>query len=983
MNKILFTNYTKSVFFIIFYLFNQSYCKAQANAGLVDNSFSVGSGLDQDIRTIAIQSDGKVLIGGAFSNYNGFACNGIARLNQDGSFDQSFNSGGVGTNNSVYKIIVLPDGKIMMVGFFTSYNGTTINRIARLNQNGTLDNTFTPGTGANIWTSEIIQQADGNFMIGGNFDRINGATINRIARLNPNGTLNLSFNPGTGADSYVYAIAEQADKKLVIGGIFTAYNGTPINRIARLNDNGTLDNTFNVGTGVDLVVYSISIQQDGKIIIAGNFTNYNGTPVNRILRLNTNGSIDNTYNIGTGANTWIYSTLLQSDGKLLVAGYFTSFNGTLRNRIIRLNNDGSIDNSFNPGTGSPSFIYALAIQPDGKILTGGGFSTFNGKNYKRLVRLKGNPLKPTNIIRGSVYFDENGDCIRQSSEKAIPSAMVKATPGNTYGISDDLGNYTIGVEANAIPYVISKAYNSIYEKLLISKCVPSYSLTLTGTNIDTCCFDFADSIRQCSILNISIQSSRMRRCFTNTTFVNYCNYGSIAASSTQIRVEYPSYVVPISSVPAWTSKSGSVLIYDLGTVAGGYCGKITIVDSVVCGIESIRGLTQCIKASISPVSDCVAENSSWDRSSTKVSGKCVNEKVRFSIKNNGTGNMIDSLPYRIYQNDTLIFTGNYKLISLDSLVIYCTADKQTIRIEADQHALHPGKSRPRCTVEACGSSSSGPSITTLVSSAPHDDLNEEEAVSCNIIVDSYDPNDKKSAPEGVGSTNQITPGEELEYTIRFQNTGSDVAYTVKIIDTLDTAFDLASFTKGSSSHPYTLQISGNNPRVLIFTFYNINLPDSTTNKLGSNGLVSFRIKIPASCPLGTSIKNQAYIYFDYNSPITTNQTLHTTGINVEEDFSKGVKIQVGELSTNMRHSIFSFAKIYPNPSDGNITIEIPTYSSGMELRIYSCIGSLKKSFKLNSTSSQQIDLNVLQEGLYVYEIWQEGRRSSIGKLQIQ
>jgi uncharacterized repeat protein (TIGR01451 family) len=239
-------------------------------------------------------------------------------------------------------------------------------------------------------------------------------------------------------------------------------------------------------------------------------------------------------------------------------------------------------------------------------------------------------------------------------------------------------------------------------------------------------------------------------------------------------------------------------------------------------------------------------------------------------------------------------------------------------------------------------------------------------------------------PIGIGATNMVAPGTKLEYTIRFQNTGTDTAYTVRVIDTLDVNLDEASFTQGASSHPYTLNISGKGQAVLAFNFYNINLPDSTTNKLGSNGLVTFRVTIPSNTTLGTQIKNKAHIFFDYNSAIVTNETMHTVDNTIYTDLSRGSMVQVGQVISGINRGYNkSQVKIYPNPSAGIITVEIPESKNNSEMRIISITGVLQKSVKLINTSVQQVNLEGISQGMYLYEIWEEGERKAGGMLQVK
>jgi uncharacterized delta-60 repeat protein len=360
---------------------------ARLNAdGSLDTGFNPGSGAESFILSISLQPDGKILIGGGFTSYNATARNRIARLNADGSLDTGFNPGS-GANNSLQSITVQVDGKILIGGFLTSYNGTGLNRIARVNADGSLDNGFNPVTGANGLVAPIALQADGKILIGGQFTSYNDIGRNRIARLNANGSLDTGFNPGTGTSGPIFSIALQADGKILIGGDFFDYNGTGRNRIARLNAEGGLDTGFNPGSGADNQVWSIATQGDGKILIGGFFTSYNGTGRNRIARLNTDGSLDTGFNPGTGANTSLLSITVQPDGKILIGGGFTSYNGTGRNRIARLNANGSLDTGFNPGTGASNTIRSTAVQSDGKILIGGDFTSYNGTGRNYIARL--------------------------------------------------------------------------------------------------------------------------------------------------------------------------------------------------------------------------------------------------------------------------------------------------------------------------------------------------------------------------------------------------------------------------------------------------------------------------------------------------------------------------------------------------------------------------------------------------------------------
>jgi len=358
-----------------------------------DQGFSLGDGPNYGISTINLEPDGKLFLGGAFTRFDSTQVGRVAQVNADGSLDTSFNPGGSGTGSPLTCSTIQPDGKIIIAGYFSSYNGTGGQfQLSRLIANGALDASFTHvsgGVNASILTISV--QADGRIIIGGYFSLFGSMSRSRIARLNADGSLDNSFDPGTGFyhvnGAQVQTVALQADGKIIVGGDFTQFNGAARNRIARLNADGSLDPAFNPGAGADQLIRSIALQSDGKIIIGGDLTSYGGIACGGIARLNADGSLDTSFDPGTGADGSVYTTTLQPNGKVLVGGVFPGFNGTSLRNLVRLNSDGSLDPSFDPGTGPDLAVNAICIQPDGKILVSGNFRTYNGVVRPHLLRL--------------------------------------------------------------------------------------------------------------------------------------------------------------------------------------------------------------------------------------------------------------------------------------------------------------------------------------------------------------------------------------------------------------------------------------------------------------------------------------------------------------------------------------------------------------------------------------------------------------------
>lgn len=357
--------------------------------GTVDAPYDPSMSVGHLVQAIALQTDGKSVVAGNFKTAGGQDHEGIARVNTDGTIDANFNPSADGLVNC---LAVQNDGRIVLGGAFSNINGNPRNGIARLNADGTIETsaTFNIGAGADNVVYAVALQPDGKILIGGLFTQVQGTARKGIARLFANGLLDPSFNPGAGASDAVYSIAVQTDGKIVIGGVFQTVNGVARNRIARLTATGAVDTTFNPpGGGVNDRVTSLALQKDGKVLLGGFFTVVNGVGRNRIARLNANGTLDTTFTPGGGADNRVYTLALQSNGKVVIGGLFQNFNGIGRNRIARLNANGTLDTGFNPGTGADNEVDAVAVQEDGSLLVGGLFQNFNGVARRGMVRLSG------------------------------------------------------------------------------------------------------------------------------------------------------------------------------------------------------------------------------------------------------------------------------------------------------------------------------------------------------------------------------------------------------------------------------------------------------------------------------------------------------------------------------------------------------------------------------------------------------------------
>ena len=360
--------------------------------GDLDPSFSASVFDKGTVTTMARQTDGKIVVAGSFASINGVLRQNVARLNADGTLDQTFDPGSqiVG---EIDGIAVQPDGKVLLGGFHLYFvnNDQFMGRsLVRLNANGSIDTTFDTLTfgDANSTIDVIKVLSNGQILIGGGFTQYRGTNVGRLARLNADGSLDTSFNVNHGVDgtlisgNSVFAIAFQSDGKILIGGVFDFVNSNRSPNIARLNADASFDNTFSVGDGpngqTQNYVLSIAVQTDGKVVIGGLFLNYDATKRNCFARLNANGSLDMAFNNGTGIGGAgpVRAVAIQADNKILVAGDLFGYNGVVRGRLARINSDGTLDTTFDPGQGFNDTVFSLILQPNGSVLLGGKFTLY-------------------------------------------------------------------------------------------------------------------------------------------------------------------------------------------------------------------------------------------------------------------------------------------------------------------------------------------------------------------------------------------------------------------------------------------------------------------------------------------------------------------------------------------------------------------------------------------------------------------------------
>jgi uncharacterized delta-60 repeat protein len=474
--------------------------------GLLDGTFTPG--MNGDVLALALQTNRQILVGGNFTFVNGTPDNGIARLNADGTLDSAgFLNGYSGANGAVQAVVCQTDGRVVIGGAFNSVDDIARNHIARLMTDGSLDTSFNPGPGADgpvYALAETFVNGVREIYVGGSFTSISGGSSPNFARLTGQniggingGALDASFDTGSGPNDTVFALAVYPTNslfagKVLIGGAFTNVNGFALNHIARLNVDGSVDTNFDLNLGASDVVRAVVIQIDGRILIGGDFTDVNGVILNHIARLNTDGTLDATFtsNVVAGVNGTVQAIAVQADNRIVLAGQFTQGNGVTRNRITRLMPNGAVDTTINFGAGANDTVDAVVVQPaDGMIVLGGAFTQFNNQPHDHLVRLYGGSMVGSITDGGGNSFVIPAGSALVHESFTPPNNIID--PGETVTLSFAFTNNAGNDVSNLVATLLatngitspSPASNN-YGPLIVGGPAVSrqFSFTASGTN---------------------------------------------------------------------------------------------------------------------------------------------------------------------------------------------------------------------------------------------------------------------------------------------------------------------------------------------------------------------------------------------------------------------------------------------------------------------------------------------------------------------
>ncbi len=417
--------------------------------GAVDSTFAHEE-IYGSIYDMVTQPDGRTVIGGYFTAYGAMFSDGIVRIHPDGTVDQSFEQGAGANALPVGAVARQPDGKILVGGKFTAIRGGNRNFLARLNVDGTLDTTFNPGTGPNVPANAgrgincIVVQPDGKILVGGQFTTWNGTPRKCMARLHPDGSLDTSFqdmdnltnfyDTANGVRSIAICPTSSAPYfAILVGGFFNSSSTS--SGIMRIKADGTLDTSFSAPQGArdgtsDTVVSAITVQPDGKVLVGGQFTSFNGATARRMARLNDNGTNDSAFVTAVGAGLAggsyieVSNFVYQPDGKITVAGFFTSASGaTALKGLVRYLPTGARDTTFVANHTGATGVGLALLQPDNQLLAG----MWDGINPTDYVRRFTSGISGESA--GVIEFASSAASVTESSADTILVHRVGGSQG--------------------------------------------------------------------------------------------------------------------------------------------------------------------------------------------------------------------------------------------------------------------------------------------------------------------------------------------------------------------------------------------------------------------------------------------------------------------------------------------------------------------------------------------------------------------------
>ncbi|MEM9990328.1 MAG: T9SS type A sorting domain-containing protein, partial [Bacteroidota bacterium] len=572
-------------------------------------------------------------------------------------------------------------------------------------------------------------------------------------------------------------------------------------------------------------------------------------------------------------------------------------------------------------------------------------------------------------VYGQIFQDENNNCTFEQGEIPLNGWSVEAKSEQhtrRVEVLDD-GRFVMPLDNN-LDYTIQ----AIPPLDLWELCQSSYIIAAdANASAELPFLQFgATTVQTCPLLTVSVSTPFLRRCFENAYDIQYENVGTADATDTYVQVQLDDALdFNRASIPS-TDLGDNLFQFDLGDLAVSERGKFKLYATVNCEAAEL-GQTHCTKATIFPFSDCL-QAPDWSEAELAIHADCIDEEtIAFTVKNVGLGDMLEEQAFTIVEGMIMLYENEnqqsqtFRLRSNEALMYELPANGKTYRLETAQVPNHPFYSPLGITLEGCGEDETGDFERGIVTMLPQRGRASNQDIDCQENRGSYDPNDKQAFPKGYGEENWLKQNTDIEYVIRFQNTGTDTAFNIVVLDTLSSFLNASSVRPLVASHDYQFELL--DEKVLKFTFPNIMLPDSNINEPASHGYIRFQVEQVEDLADDLILENRAAIYFDFNEPIITNTVRHRLG----KEF-----IPVLNINRELLHS--QRASASPNPFSDHTLLEFPTVlPANSTLHLYNMLGVEVQQTTVEG-NTYWLERGALRSGTYFYlvksksKVWYNG-----------
>jgi len=610
------------------------------------------------------------------------------------------------------------------------------------------------------------------------------------------------------------------------------------------------------------------------------------------------------------------------------------------------------------GSGNSLILYC-ALDGQSRMYVSGW--EYNGSGSTGHVCRTTNTTLSGTYLSGNVFKDADGDCSTNDPESPLDNWIVRADGNDTwYTNTDSAGHYTMFLDTGAYFLTVKPSLHVLWES-----CADSLPVQLPDL-LDTTEQDIpVNAIADCPYMTVEVAAPWLERCFENFIFVQYCNLGTEPADSAWVDVMLDPYLIFTDTFLNYEALGNNTFRFQLGAVGQGQCGNLSLKVYVECD-STVLGQTLCVSAHIYPDSLCITPPG-WSGAQIQVTARCEQDTVlRFEVKNTGSATS-QELHYFVIEDDVVLMQGDEAYQADETKTFTFPANGHFRRFESEQEPGHPFSMEVAAWAEGCGGFDvlGFPNWYFLNNGIPSQD------VYCGEIVGAFDPNDKQGFPLGYSLERLIAPNTDIEYLVRFQNTGTAPAHNVAIRDTLSSFLDPSSLRMGTASHPFTWSLSGQG--FLTVTFSDINLPDSNSNEAASHGFFSFKIFQKPDLPDGTDIHNTASIYFDFNSAIRTNETLHRIG----RDF---ITVDLTKIPAPPAFSI----RVFPNPVTETAVLTFDGLGAGeRQFRLTDISGKTLREMTFNG-NTLTLRRDGLASGVYFFQITDNaGKIAGAGKVLLR